>query len=84
VAWHNSHENPHEANIEPRAVSERDRIADAMAGIAHSAMSWSGFNVYGDKQSIAEVRRLVHLESRLQWFEREYSRLLTLSGTTRA
>ncbi len=36
------------------------------------AISWNGFNIYGDEKSRDEVRRLMHLESRLQWFEREY------------
>lgn len=41
-----------------------------------SGVSWGGFNVAGDRKSIDEVRRLMHLEDRLRWFEREYAKLL--------
>jgi hypothetical protein len=30
------------------------------AGRSYSALSWNGFNVFGDETSIAEVRRLLH------------------------
>jgi hypothetical protein len=35
-------------------------------------ISWNGFHVAGDKKSIDEVRRLMHLEERLRWFERHH------------
>lgn len=31
------------------------------AGLEHSVMSWSGFNVFGDHKSIEEARRLLNL-----------------------
>jgi hypothetical protein len=53
-------------------------IADALSvtHTAHSAVSWGGFNVYGDEKSIRKVRRLIEMEARLRWFEREYNRLV--------
>jgi hypothetical protein len=41
-------------------------------------ISWNGFNIYGDKKSQNEIARLIHLESRLQWFEREYKAIVLL------
>lgn len=35
-----------------------------------SGMSWSGFNIAGDKASIDEVRRLMNAEQRCQALER--------------
>jgi hypothetical protein len=37
-----------------------------------SGLSWNGFNLAGDRKSIDEVRRLMHLEERLRWFEEHY------------
>ena len=39
-----------------------------------SGLSWNGFNVAGDTKSMTEVRRLMDLEDRLKWFEREYKK----------
>ncbi len=33
---------------------------DAM-GISYSQLSWDGYNVFGDKESIEEVKRMQHL-----------------------
>jgi|AmaraimetP72IA01_FD_contig_41_595037_length_577_multi_3_in_0_out_0_2 hypothetical protein len=33
----------------------------ADAGLQYSGLSWSGFAVFGDERSIAEVKRLQHL-----------------------
>lgn len=41
-----------------------------------SAMSWNGFNLFGDKKSINELERLMYCEVRLKWFEREYQALV--------
>ncbi len=40
-----------------------------------SGLSWNGFNIAGDRKSIEEVQRLMHLEERLQWFEKGYIEL---------
>lgn len=48
--------------------------AVSKAGVDASAVSWGGFNVFGDAESIAEVQRLMHCEDRMKWFEREYKR----------
>ena len=34
------------------------------AGIELSAISWNGFNLFGDKKSIDEVKRLMTMEAR--------------------
>lgn len=38
-------------------------------GIAHSAMSWNGFNLFGDAKSIQEVHRLMHEADRAKALE---------------
>jgi hypothetical protein len=47
---------------------ERERIPPGefyeilnAANIEYASLSWSGFNVFGDKTSIDEVKRLQHL-----------------------
>lgn len=35
-------------------------------------ISWNGFNVAGDNKSVEEVKRLMHLQDRLAWFEDAY------------
>ena len=34
------------------------------AGVELSAISWNGFNLFGDKKSIDEVERLMNMEAR--------------------
>lgn len=36
------------------------------ANVPHSAMSWGGFNLFGDSKSIQELGRLIHEVGRLQ------------------
>ena len=31
------------------------------AGLEYSAMSWGGFNLFGDRKSIDEAKRLLHM-----------------------
>jgi hypothetical protein len=58
------------------AMTEKATAMDAIWDAAKrldtdiSGLSWNGFNVAGDRKSIDEVCRLMHCESRLQWFEK--------------
>jgi hypothetical protein len=38
-----------------------------------SGISWNGFNLLGNEQSIAEVRRLMHNSENLQMYEKSYN-----------
>lgn len=42
----------------------------------HCGIGWGGFNLEGDAASIGEVRRLIHAQDRLRWFEAAYRELL--------
>jgi len=47
-------------------------IYDALnkAALTYSAMSWSGFNLVGDKKSIDKLTSLVHHENSIETFWR--------------
>jgi hypothetical protein len=51
-----------------KAIWEAAKALDADL----SCLSWNGFNIAGDRKSIDEVQRLMHLEERLAWFERHH------------
>ncbi len=54
------------------AIWEAAKILDSEI----SGLSWSGFNIAGDRKSIDEVRRLMNQEDRLKWFELHYKSLI--------
>lgn len=39
------------------------------SGLEYSALSWGGFNIFGDGASIQEVTRLIHVEGRAKALE---------------
>jgi hypothetical protein len=53
-----------------------------LMGLADShevcGMSWNGFNVVGDKESIDEVKRLQHRSSQLETYARIYDERVTV------
>jgi hypothetical protein len=40
------------------------------SGKEYSALSWNGFNVFGDAKSIAEIKRLIYAKDRLKSLEK--------------
>ncbi len=54
------------------AIWEAAKILDSEI----SGLSWSGFNIAGDRKSLDEVRRLMNQEDRLKWFELHYKSLI--------
>lgn len=43
------------------------------ARVEYSALSWNGFNLVGDAKSIAEVKRLIGVEARVNALEQRLS-----------
>lgn len=44
-----------------QAPAHEIHYALAAADIEYSGLSWGGFNIFGDRKSIEEVKRLQHL-----------------------
>lgn len=42
----------------------------AEAGLEYSNVSWNGFNVFGDEKSIAEVKRLRSIATKVELLEK--------------
>jgi hypothetical protein len=40
--------------------ASKTHFALTNAGLEYSAMSWGGFNLFGDRKSIDEAKRLLH------------------------
>jgi hypothetical protein len=57
----------------PRKMIEGTRVtlAQLLAGDANAGISWNGFNLFGDQKSIDEIRRLIHVEDRAKYLQRE-------------
>ena len=65
----------------PRAVPApsvvADRILALLPKVPDAGISWSGFNLSGDRRSIDEVKRLIHVEGRADDLRREVIALRT-------
>lgn len=53
---------PASFEADPSAIHAALRAAD----LSYSALSWNGFNLVGDRASIDEVKRLIHVEGRMK------------------
>jgi hypothetical protein len=57
-------------------LTERDELEFKLGPLAYSSeisgMSWSGFNVIGDKKSINEVKRILHRSAQLEEFQKSF------------
>ncbi len=57
---------------DPKSSAPAHKFVDALtaAGIDYSGLSWSGFNVFGDRPSVEEVKRLTHGTTRISQLEK--------------
>jgi hypothetical protein len=58
-------------------MSEPRKIHEALSalGIEYAALSWGGFNLFGDQKSVTEASRLLHMEGTVQALQAEVVRL---------
>lgn len=56
----------------PVEVTDRfpSNFYEALKGISYRAMSWNGFNLFGDEKSIDRLTTLVHNEASIETFWR--------------
>jgi hypothetical protein len=52
-------------------------------GAELSALSWGGFNLFGDDKSIKELQRLMHAESRMKALQQRLDEMQKMNDTWR-